>query len=310
MARLPDLEAWAIFAKVVQAGSFAAAADQLQLSKPTVSKAITRLEERLRAPLLQRTTRQLTLTETGRSALEHARRLLAEGEAAEAEAVAQVLRPYGLVRMTAPMSFGQQQLAPLLPAFLAAYPDVSIDLRLSDEQEDLVGKGYDVALRIAALADSSLMARQLCGVARPIVASPAYLAQHGRPQHPAELMQHSAIHYSNVANPGTWRLEHADGETWEGRVPGRLTINNADFVVPTLLAGLGIAIQPIFSVWREIEDGRLEVVLPGWSQTPINLYLVTPPNRLRPARVKVLMEFLAQHLSSPVWAIRAADPPL
>lgn len=300
--RLPDLEAWAIFAKVVDSGSFAAAAQALQLSKPTVSKAVTRLEARLQVPLLQRTTRQLTLTETGRAALDHARRLLEEGEAAEMEAIAQVSRPYGLVHMTAPMSFGQQQLAPLLPRFLNAYPDVSLDLRLSDEQEDIVGKGFDLALRIAALADSSLMARKLCPVARPLVAAPAYLAAHGRPAHPSELLQHKAIHYSNVPNVGLWRLQHEAGETWEGRVPGRVTINNADVVVPALVDGAGLAIQPIFSVWREIASGRLEVVLPGWSLVPVSLYLVTPPHRLRPSRVRVLMDFLAEHLSNPAWA--------
>jgi DNA-binding transcriptional LysR family regulator len=300
--RLPDLEAWAIFAKVVEAGSFAAAAAQLQLSKPTVSKAVSRLEARLQVPLLQRTTRQLALTETGRAALAHARRLLAEGEAAEAEAAAQLARPYGLVRMTAPMSFGQQQLAPLLPHFLNAYADVSIDLKLSDEQEDIVAKGYDLGLRIGALVDSSLMARRLCPVARPLVAAPAYLDRRGRPAHPDELPGHTAIHYSHVANPGLWRLHHETGAMWEGRVPGRITVNNADVVVPALVAGVGMAIQPAFSVWREIADGRLEVVLPGWSLEAVSLHLVAPPNRLRPSRVKVLMAFLANHLAKPAWA--------
>lgn len=297
-----DLEAWAIFAKVVEANSLAAAAGQLQLSKPTVSKAISRLEARLQVPLLPRTTRQLVLTETGRAALDHARRLLAGGEAAEAEAVAQVSRPHGLVRMTAPMSFGQQQLAPLLPAFLAAHPDVSIDLALSDAHEDIVARGYDVALRIAALAASSLVARQLCPVARSLVAAPAYLDRHGRPGVPADLARHTAIHYSHVDNPGRWRLRHDNGERWEGRVPGRITVNNADVVVPALVAGVALAIQPIFSVWQEIAAGQLEVVLPGWSLEPVNLYLAMPPNRLRPLRVKVLMAFLADHLARPAWA--------
>ncbi|WP_164156925.1 LysR family transcriptional regulator [Sandarakinorhabdus rubra] len=303
---LPDFEAWAIFATVVDAGSFARAAEQLGLSQPTVSKAITRLEARLQVPLLQRTTRQLTLTETGRAALAHARRLLADGEAVEAEAAVQAGQPAGLVRMTAPLSFAQAQLAPLLPLFMAEHPDIAIDLRLSDEQEDIVARGYDLALRIAALPDSSLMARKLCAVPRPIVAAPAYLARHGRPQHPAELTTHRAIHYSNLANPGLWRLEHGDGTRWEGQVPGRVMVNNADFVVPLLLAGEALAIQPLFSVWREIEDGRLEVVLPGWSLAPINLWLVTPPGRLRPLRVTLLMAFLAEHLTRPAWRLAAA----
>lgn len=302
MSRLPDLEAWAIFAKVADLGSFARAAEELNLSKPTVSKAITRLEARLRVPLLHRTSRQLTLTENGRAALERARRILAEGEAAEAEIHAQADQPCGLVRMTAPMSFGMQQLGPILPEFLEAYPDVTVDLHLSDAQEDMIAKGFDLALRIAALSDSSLRARRLCAVQRPIVAAPAYLERYGWPQHPRDLQHHKAILYSNQPKPDIWRLQHPAHGEWEGRVPGRLITNNADVVVPALVAGHGIAIQPLFSVWRQLEEGSLVEVLPGWSLIPISLYLVTPPSALRPSRVKVLIEFIAKRLVGFAWA--------
>jgi len=304
MSRLPDLEAWAIFAKVADLGSFARAAEDLKLSKPTVSKAITRLEGRLRIPLLQRTSRQVILTENGRVVLERARRILAEGEAAEAELSAQAEHPCGLVRMTAPMSFGLQQLAPLLPEFMAAYPDVMVDLHLGDAQEDMLAGGYDLALRIAALADSSLRARRLCGVGRPIVAAPSYLDRHGRPDHPRQLPDHQAILYSNSPTPDVWRLHHAEAGEWEGRVPGRLITNNADVVVPALVAGLGIAVQPMFSVWRQLEEGSLEEILPGWHLAPISLYLVTPPSPLRPSRVKVLVDFLAERLAQSAWTGR------
>ncbi len=298
MSNLPDLEAWAIFAKVVDLGSFARAADALGLSKPTVSKAVARLERRLGVALLHRTSRQLTLTESGRIALEHARRILTEGVALETRLSAQAEEARGQVRMTAPMSFGIQQLGPILPDFLDAYPEVSVDLHLSDAREDLIARGYDLALRISALSDSSLRARKLCDVRRPIVAAPRYLARYGRPAHPRDLAGHKAIHYTNTPSPDVWRLRHPVHGEWEGRVGGRLLSNNADVILPALVAGHAIAAQPLFSVAEQVRDGSLEEILPDWSMAPpISLYLVTPPSTLRPSRVKVLIDFLVERLA-------------
>lgn len=301
MARLPDLEALAIFARVADLGSFAKAAGDLKLSKPTVSKAITRLESRLKVPLLHRTSRQLALTENGKAVLERARRILEEGAAAEAEASAQSETPTGIVRLTAPMSFGLAEIGPLLPEFLETYPDVRIDLHLSDAHEDLIAKGYDLAVRIAALADSSLRARRISAVDTPIVAAPAYLDRVGRPKHPIDLEQHQAILYSNLPTPSVWRLHNEQQGEWVVNVPARLQANNADVIMSALVAGLGLAIQPRFAVWRELDSGKLEEVLPDWRPRPISLYLVMPPGSLRPLAVTVLIDFLAERLARSSW---------
>jgi DNA-binding transcriptional LysR family regulator len=299
---LPDLEAWAIFAKVAQRGSFSRAATELGLAKATVSKAIARLERRIGAVLLHRTSRRLVLSEVDRSLLAHAVGVLQEGEAAEAEAVSQSETPRGLVRLNAPMSFGLAHVAPLLPEFLSSYPEMTIDLRLGDEIVDLVGGGFDMALRIAALPDSSLIARPLCQVRRLVVGAPAYFDRRGRPTHPSELANHDCLGYAYLPSPEVWRFAHLGGDEAVVTPCGPLRANNADALTPALLAGLGLAVQPEFTVWKDIAAGRLEQVLPEWSLPAIALHLVTPPGKLRPLRVGVLIDFLVQRLATAPWA--------
>ncbi|RYG07710.1 MAG: LysR family transcriptional regulator, partial [Caulobacteraceae bacterium] len=223
MSKLPDLEALAIFAKVAETQSFSGAAELLGLSKATVSKAVTRLEQRLGTTLLHRTSRRFALTDSGRNLAVKAAQMVQEAESAEAEALDQSITPRGLVRLAAPMSFGMTYVAPALPEFLARHPDVSIDLHLSDEVIDLVGGGFDCALRIAALPDSSLTARRLRRIHRHIVAAPHYLEQRGRPAHPDDLTRHACLGYAYTPTPNTWRLTNATtGEEAHVRLAGPL----------------------------------------------------------------------------------------
>lgn len=297
MAHLPDLEGLAIFARVVELRSFAGAAEDLKLSKATVSKAVTRLETRLGARLFNRSSRRLALTDAGRGLADRAAQLLHDAEHIEAEAMEGAAAPRGLVRLAAPMSFGLIELAPILPDFLAAYPRVSVDLHVSDATVDLIGEGFDLALRIAALPDSALVARRLCPVERILVAAPAYLERHGRPTHPAHLADHACLGYANLPSPETWRFINAAGEEASVRATGPLRANNADVMLPALLAGVGLTIAPDFIVRDALADGRLEAVMPHWRAPPIALHLVMPPGGPRPKRVEVLVEFLARRLA-------------
>src|SRR6201991_1612986 len=296
MAKLPDFEALAIFAKVVELRSFAAASTELALSRSTVSKAVTRLEARLGARLFNRTSRRLALTDAGQKLAERATRLLLDGEAAENEALAQSVAPRGLVRLAVPRSFGVKAVAPLLPEFLEQYPEVSIDLHLSDAMVDLIGDGFDAGLRIASLPDSSLIARRLCAMPRYTVASPAYLKRYGRPTHPMHLAQHRCLGYTYLSTPGIWHYTNAAGEQASVRPAGPLRFNNGEALMPALRAGLGIADLPDFIVGEAVASGEVEVILKDWKQTEGAVHLVTPPGGPRPARVEVLAEFLAKQL--------------
>jgi DNA-binding transcriptional LysR family regulator len=306
MPRSPDLEAWGVFATVAETGSFVRAAEALGLSKATVSKAVARLEQRLGVPLLRRTSRRLSLTEAGERSAAIAQRMLAEAQALEAQAMAEAARPQGRVRLAAPMSFGLAYLAPLLPEFLAAHPQVMVDLRLSDAIEDLIGGRFDAAVRIADLADSSLRMRRLCRVRRVLVAAPEYFARHGPPAHPRDLAAHACLGYGHRPEPDRWRFTHASGETVTVAPAGPLLANNADVLGPALRAGMGIALQPEFVVWDDLRAGRVVPVLEDWAPPEIVVNIVLPPGRARAASVAALVAFLVERFVHAPWAMAEA----
>jgi DNA-binding transcriptional LysR family regulator len=297
MSKLPDMEAMAIFAKVIESRGITAAANELGLSAPTISKALARLERRLGSRLLNRTSRRFTLTDAGRQLADRAARLLADAEAAETALMSQSASPRGTVRVAAPMSFGIREVASILPDFLTRYPGVSVDLHLSDALVDVIGDGFDLALRIGTLPDSSLLARRLAPVPLMLVASPAYLDRRGRPVHPSQLAEHECLAYAYLRTRDVWHFANADGEQVVVRPSGPLRVNNGDAMLPAVLAGLGITGLPAFLAREEVAGGRLEHILRDWGALRSSLYLLTPPAGPRPIRVQVLIDFIVQRLS-------------
>ncbi len=302
MSRLPDLEAWAIFAKVAETGSFARAAEELSLSQATVSKAITRLESRIGITLFHRTSRRVSLTDAGEASVERAARMLGEGESIESEIADRSNTLRGLIRVAAPMSFGVSRLAPQLPDFMQAHPDVDLDVQLSDEMVDLVADRFDMALRISTLADSSLRARRLCQVRILLVGAPAYFQAHGKPKHPRDLAKHRGFQYSYTRGGNTWRFRHGRHGEFAQSVPRQLQANNAEVFAAALRGGLGLALQPEFLVWEDLRDGVLETAMDDWSVEPLALSIVTPPGLHRPVRVQALIDYLAARLEKEPWA--------
>lgn len=302
MPHLPDFEAWAIFAKVAERGSFSHAAQELGLAKTTVSKAVTRLEARLQTTLLHRTTRQLSLTESGRLSLDRATRILSDGNAVEAEILEDAAIPRGLIRMACTTAFGTAQLAPLMPAFLELYPEVELDLEITDRKVDLVADAFDLMLCVGPVADSTLRISRLFSFRVPVVASPAYFERHGKPEHPTDLSRFPALVFTHIVGADAWQFTHAQEDDVTVHVDGPIHVNNGVAAVPLLIAGHGVTALPEAYVWEELADGRLIEVLGDWPVKPAPVHVVTPPARARPARVRVLLDFLRRQFATKPWA--------
>lgn len=302
MSRLPDLQGLVMFAKVAEERSFAAAAKALGVSVATVSRAVTRLEERLGGRLFNRTSRRLALTDFGYKLAERATKIFAEAVEAEDFARESSSRPRGLVKLTAPQSFGVRWVAPMLPEFFRRYPDISVDLHLTDVHTDLIGDGFDAALRIAVMEDSSLVARLIAPVRRFVVASPAYIARYGCPQHPHDLVTHQCVSYLTRAKLDVWRFTHrTTGEESLITPTGPMRGTSAEALLPTVLEGLAITELPEFIATQYFPKGQLEPILTDWRMPEGGLYFVTPTARARPAKVSAVADFFVTELTNSPW---------
>ncbi len=299
-----------IFTSVVRHGSFAKAADEHELTPSAVSKLVSRLEEHLGVRLLQRTTRKLALTDVGQSFHARAVQILADLAEAEAEVSMASLRPRGVVRLSAPTVFGRLYVAPLLSTLLQRFPDLSIDLNLSDRFVDLVEEGVDLAIRIGTLSDSRLVARRLCANRRLLVAAPSYLELHGRPETPADLARHECLIFTGLNRPREWQLVGRDGLV-SAPVNARLASNNAEALVEAALDGLGIAMGATFATHGALRSGALVRVLPEYEFEPTAMFAVFPSARQLSLKVRAVVDLLSAAFADPPhWDHQLALAPL
>ena len=285
-----------IFVTVVECGSFSAAGQKLGLSKSAISKRITQLEQHLGIQLLQRTTRSLSLTDAGARYFEYIRpavQLTQEG----LDAISELQQtPKGNLRISVPMVFGRLYIAPLIAEFLKRYPDIQLQMQMDDKTTDLIAGGFDLAIRIGELPDSSLIARKIAPCVSVICASPAYLAQHGLPIVPSELTQHNCLFYSYFQDGVEWSFLSPDGMQ-RIQPKGNYQVNNSDAIHLACLDGLGIANLPRFIVESDLQAGRLQTILADFPLPEHGIYAVYPQRKYLPTKVTVLIEFLMEFLA-------------
>ena len=298
------LQHMSVFARVVAAGSFSAAAKDLGVSTAVVSRRVAALESRLGVRLLHRTTRRVALTDEGAHFHESVLRILRDIEEAEAEASAGSAEPRGVLKVSMPASFGHRHIAPLVPKFARRFPKVELALQLSDQPVDIVKEGFDLAIRIAELTDSSLAARKLAPNRRVICASPEYLKRHGAPRTPADLEHHNCLVPSWEHDfTSTWDYAEPSGKRGEVRVRGQYACDNWEVLRDWALAGLGIALKSTWDVRDHLEDGSLVPVLREYTfGSDVAIYAVYPHRRHLPAKTRVFIDFLADSFGpEPYW---------
>jgi len=302
MDRFHAIEA---FVKVVEAGSFACAADRLGVSVSSVSRHVTELEAHLGARLLNRTTRTLSLTEVGRAFHERSVQLMADLDEAEEAAGAGAVVPRGTLRLTCGVTFGTRHLAPAVAEFMTRYPDMRFDLELSDRIVDLVDEGFDAAVRIGPIGGMNLVGRRVGATTLVCCAAPAYLARRGEPRAPEDLAAHTCLTYAYAPLAGQWPFRGADGSARNVRVNGPAHANNGSFLAALAIAGVGIAYEPDFIVGPDVQAGRLVPLMRAFVPAPSGINVVYPSRRHLSAKVRAFTDFLVQRFESAQWSLAA-----
>lgn len=300
------LESMNLLIEAVDGGSFSAAGRKLGLAPSSVARSIGALEDDLGVRLLNRSTRSLSLTEAGRLFHERARRILAEVDEAKLSVTQLEADPRGTLRLNAPAAFGRAHIAPMLPDFLSTYPNVKIDLSMTDAFIDPVEEGVDLVIRIGELNDSSLMARKLAPNRRVICASPDYFARHGRPVAPDDIRHHNCLIYKRTNDRAIWHLRDQDGITHDVPVTGNFQTNNTEALRNVLFGALGVAILPTWFIGHDVREGRLEVVFERYTVSPTaldtNIYAVFPYNRYLSPKVRAFVDTLLNRFNpTPPW---------
>lgn len=298
---MDTLASMKVFATVVEAGSFAAASDRLNLSRAMVSKHVAHLESHLGTRLLNRTTRRLSLTESGSSYFERCQSILQDIADAELATTELTSVPRGTLRLTAPLVFGVLHIAPLLADYLALHPEAKLDFTLDDRNVDLVNEGYDLAIRIGNLTDSTLVARRFATDTLAVCGSPDYFRRRGRPTVPQDLSAHTCLAYTYGDSATEWHFTGNDGEH-RILISGSVRANNGDLLRVAALGGAGIIMQPRFLVGADLREGRLEAVLTGYKLRELGIYAVYPSRRYLPSKVRSFIDFLVGRFGpNPDW---------
>lgn len=295
MDRLSEMEA---FVSVVEQGGFTDAARKLGLSKSAVSKHVSGLEARLGVRLLNRTTRRVSPTELGLTYYDRATSVLADARAADELVTAMQEAPKGSLRIVAPVDLGNNQLSQAVSAFLLKYPDVSINMTLDDKFTEIVSEGFDVAVRIGKLDDTSMQSRKLSETEVKLVASQAYIDTNGKPDSIEDLARHNLLHYSNLTTGNTWHMTSKTGEQRQIRAVGRLTVNNGGSLLKAAEAGLGIAYVPQFIIQGAISNGRLVTVLDDLPVKTLSVYAVYPPGKYVQPILRAFIDFIAEYFET------------